>query len=107
MASRTTSHSGGAPRAARIAQLWQLPLLLVSLALFGYAAYLFIDPKPGLTTDQKIDFATVYLSHERPDASIEHLNKLLATEKLEPPHRARVHMLLAQSLEQAQKQKRI
>ena len=35
----------------RLAQLWQLPLLVVSLGLFGAAAYLFINPGPGLTIE--------------------------------------------------------
>ena len=53
-----------------LAHLWQAPLLLLSLGLFGYAAYLFIDPQPGLTLDQKIDVARVYLKNERPEAAI-------------------------------------
>ena len=67
----------------RIGQLWQLPLLVVSLGLFGYAAYLFIDPKPGLTIDQKVAAGRTYLAQERPKAAIEHLGRLLNTEKLD------------------------
>src|SRR2546423_1027172 len=76
----------------RAAQLWQFPLLLVSIGLFGYAAYLFIDPKPGPTIDQKLDVARTYLAQERPDAAIEHLNKLLNTERLDKPHEGQVHL---------------
>src|SRR5438105_5603748 len=101
-------HSSTSHRPARPAsQLWQLPLLLISLGLFGYAAYLFIDPKPGLTIDQKIDAARVYLKHDRPDAAIDHLNKLLVTEKLDKPHEGQVHLLISESLDSAQKQKKI
>ena len=68
--------------AAQITGAVQLPLFLLSLGLFGYAAYLFIDPQPGLTIEQKIDLARTYLRHERPEASIEQLNRMLSTEKL-------------------------
>lgn len=91
----------------RISQLWQLPLLLVSLGLFGYAAYLFIDPKPGLTIDQKIDLASTYLKQDRPEAAIDYLNQILETEKLDREHESRIHLLLAEALDQGQKQKKI
>src|SRR2546421_4326420 len=89
----------------KVGQLWQVPLLLVSLALFGYAAYLFIDPKPGLTLDQKINIGRNYLAQERPDAAIEHLNKILNTEKLDKPHEGQVHLLLADAIAAAEGQK--
>ena len=82
-----------------LARLWQAPLLLLSLGLFGYAAYLFIDPQPGLTIDQKIDIARVYLKNERPEAAIEQLNRLLTTEKLPRESEATIHLLLAEGIE--------
>jgi len=88
-------------------QLWQLPLLILSLGLFGYAAYLFVDPQPGLTTEQKIDIARAYLRSDRPEAAIEQLNRLLSTEKLPREAEASVHVLLAESLELGQRVKRI
>lgn len=88
----------------RLAQLWQLPLLLLSLALFAYAAYLLIDPKPGLSVERRIDIAAAYLRHGRPDAAVDQLNKLLGSEKLARESEARVHLLLAESIEAAQKQ---
>jgi len=91
----------------RASQLWQLPLLLFSLLVFGYAAYLFVDPKPGLTIDDRIAIASLLLERNRPEAAIEHLNKLLITEKLEPAKRGRIHLLLAGALEAAQKEKRL
>ena len=63
------------------------------------AAYLFIDPKPGLTIDQKIDLARIYLNYDRPEAALEQLNSCSATEKLIAAQRGRVHLLLAESLE--------
>src|SRR4051794_969018 len=95
----TTSRRIVSPCAPRRAgQLWQLPLLLVSIGLFGFAAYLFIDPKPGLTIDQKLNVARTYLAQERPDAAIEQLNKLLNTEKLDKLHEGQIHLLLAEGI---------
>lgn len=88
---------------ARRSQLWQMPLLLLSLGLFAYAAYLFIDPKPGLSVEQRIETARAYLRHGRPDAAVEQLNKLLASEKLVREDEASVRLLLAESIESAQK----
>ena len=91
----------------KLAQLWQLPLLLCSLGLFGYAAYLFIDPKPGLSIDQKIDLARDYLRHGRPQASIAQLNQILDLEKMLREKEGQVHLLLAESIEAAQKQQKL
>jgi hypothetical protein len=92
---------------SRLRNLWQLPLLIFSVALFGVAAWLFIDPKPGLSIDQKIEVARTLLAQTRPEAAIEQLNRLLAKEKLEKDREAEIHLLLAESLEQGQKQKKI
>ena len=92
---------------SRLRNLWQLPLLVFSVALFGAAAWLFIDPKPGLSIDQKIDGARTLLAQTRPEAAIEYLNRLLAKEKLERDREAEIHLLLAEALEQGQKQKKI
>src|SRR5262245_28961027 len=99
MASRRTQ--------ARLAQLWQFPLLLISVALFGVAAYLFIDPRPGPSIDEKIDVARKFLDQERADASLAQLNKLLATEKLDTEHEGKIHLMLAESLEMGQRQLKI
>ena len=98
------SSSGAKPR---LAHLWQLPLLLLSLGLFGTAAYMFINPGPGLTIDQKIQVARVYLNSTRPEAALDQLNKVLTTEKLTPEREGKVHLMLAESLEQAQAQHHI
>src|SRR5215216_2459747 len=104
MASGHPAVRGGS---GKLAQLWQLPLLLSSLALFGYAAYLFIDPQPGLTVEQKIDAARLYIRDGRPDASIAVLNQTLNTDKLAREKEAQVHLLLAEGIEQAQKLQRL
>ncbi len=93
--------------ARRLSQLWQIPLLLVAVALFLWAAWLFIDPKPGLSLDQKIDIASFYLTQERPEAALEQLNRLLNTERVDQARESRIHLLLAEALEQGQKQKKI
>jgi len=92
---------------SRLSQLWQLPLLIVSVALFSYAAYLFIDARPGLTVGEKIELGRQYMKVGRPEAAVEHFNKLLASERLEGGNEATVHLLIAQSIEEAQKQKNI
>jgi tetratricopeptide (TPR) repeat protein len=84
-------------------QLWQLPLLIFSLLLFGYAAYLFIDPKPGPTPDDRIAEARSYIEQERPDAAIQVLNKLLASGQLTKKRQGTSHLLVATAIEQAQK----
>lgn len=91
----------------RFAQLWQLPLLVVALGLFGYAAYLFIDPKPGLTLAQKVEIARTYLSNDRPEAAIDQLNPLLETKNLPRQYEADIRLALGQAIDEAQKQKKL
>ena len=97
----------GENNSSRLGQLWQLPLLLLSFSLFGYAAYLFIDPQPGMSPEQKIELARKYLDNERPKASLELLNKILTSEKLDPQLQGRVHIMLAESLDMAQQQQKL
>jgi tetratricopeptide (TPR) repeat protein len=103
MASSSTSRG----KSTRLSRLWQLPLFLLSIGLFAYAAYLFIDPKPGLTIAQKIDLARTYLTYERPEAAVDQLNKLLQGEKLTLENESKIHLLLAESIEAAQKLKHL
>lgn len=91
----------------RSGQLWQLPLFLLSLGLFGYAAYLLMEPGAGPSTEQKIATARLYLVQHRPEAAIEYLNKILASQKMDQADEARVHLLLARALDQGQKKLRI
>ncbi len=92
---------------AGLSQLWQVPLLAVSVGLFGFAAYLFIDPHAGPSIDQKVDVARRMLKAERPEAAINALNRILLAEKLDRDHEAIVHLLLGQSLAALQQQKRL
>src|SRR5688500_8816534 len=92
---------------SRLAQRWQLPLLFVSLLLFSYAVYLFIDPKALPTIGQKIEVARRLIDHSRSEIAIEYLNRLLKTERLEPKFEGAVRMLLGEALDHAQRQRRI
>jgi tetratricopeptide (TPR) repeat protein len=91
----------------RFSQLWQLPLFILSIALFVYAGYLFINPGPGATIDQKIAVAQNYLKLDRPDAALQQLSRILETEKPLPGPEGQIHLLIAEALEAAQKQQRI
>jgi tetratricopeptide (TPR) repeat protein len=87
----------------RIAQLWQLPLLVISLGLFSAAAYLFINPRSGYTIEQKIEVAQTYLKFNRPEAALDQLNRIITTDKLTPQNEAKIHLMMAESLADAQK----
>lgn len=89
---------------ARLAQLWQLPLLIVALAMFAYAAYLFIDPQAGPSIEEKIHVARIFMEQERADAALAQLRRILETEKLSIPHQGQVHLMAAEALELFQKQ---
>ncbi|HVT89463.1 MAG TPA: tetratricopeptide repeat protein [Tepidisphaeraceae bacterium] len=89
---------------SRLSKLWQFPLLLVSMVLFGIAAFLFIDPKPGPTIDQKIEVAQRLLKQEQPDAALDQLNRILTSDKLDAPHEGNVRLMIARALEMGQQQ---
>ena len=72
------------PASTSISQLWQVPLLAVSVGLFGYAAYLLWDPKPGPTVEQQLLVARQFLDAERPEAAVEQLNRIIKLDKLTP-----------------------
>ncbi len=88
---------------SRLAQLWQLPLLLFSLGLFGYAAYLLIDPQPGPSIAQQLDVARRYVKQERADAAIALLSELLENPKLSTHQAGAARLLLGEALELGQR----
>ncbi|RYG87242.1 hypothetical protein EON77_02415, partial [bacterium] len=88
-------------------QSWQLPLLLFSLALFGYAGYLFVDPQPAATVDQQLAAARALLRQDRGEATIEVLNKLTKVGTLTKPQQGEVHLMLARALEVGQREKKV
>lgn len=96
-----------APPVKRISQLWQLPLFIVSVGLFVYAGYLFINPGPGATIDQKIAVAQEYLRQDRPEAAWQQLARLMETQRLPKEKEAAVRMLLGKALANAQQQQKI
>ena len=81
-----------------VGNLWQMPLLLVSLGLFTLAAYLFIDPQPGPAAGEIIARAERDVRHERYDAAVGRLNDLLAT-RPEPADEAAARLLVAEALD--------
>ncbi len=103
MSSRTSSHTAGSHS---VSQLWQMPLLMLSLGLFGYAAYLLWDPKPGPTIEQRLADVRTLLKMERPEAAVERLKKLLAADGLTTEQQARIHLHFAEALDQYQELKR-
>ena len=92
---------------SRLPDLWQFPLLVISLGLFGYAAYRFIDPKAAATAADHIELAEVQYKHHLFEAAVETCNKLLSAGKLKTADEARVHLLLAETVEAAQKERRL
>ena len=90
-----------------LSQLWQMPLLAASLGLFGYAAYLLYDPRPGPTVDQQIDLAGQFLKVERPEAAVDQLNRVLKLDKLTTDQATRVHLMVAEAMAVYQSQKRV
>ncbi|MGA3065937.1 MAG: tetratricopeptide repeat protein [Tepidisphaeraceae bacterium] len=91
----------------RLSQLWQLPLLIFSVALFIYAGYLFVNPGPGASIDQKIAVARNYLNQDRPDAAWQQLVRILESEKPAKDKEAQIHLMLAESLDDLQTQQKI
>src|SRR4051812_35400687 len=96
----------GSGSSRQFSQLWQLPLLVFSVFLFGYAAYLFIDPKPGPSVAQKIESVRTLIKQQRSQAAIENLHALLA-QKLQPLQEGAARVLMAEAIEQWQKQKKL
>ena len=80
------------------ANLWQMPVLLLSLGLFTLAAYLFIEPQPAPGFQQQQALTRVDLDAERFDAAIGRLNDLLAT-RPEAREEAEARLLLAEALD--------
>lgn len=89
-----------------LSQLWQMPLLLASLGLFGYATYLLWDPTAPPSVDQRLDVAKKLLTVERPEAAVEQLNSILKLDNLTAAQKSRTHILLAEGIEQYQDQRK-
>lgn len=84
-------------------QLWQVPLLIVSLAAFGYATYLFSRPGPGPSVEERIEAARSLIRFERPEPAIGVLNALLTRDRVSGPAEGEVRLLLAEAVELAQR----
>lgn len=88
-----------------IGNLWQMPLLLVSLGLFTLAAYLLIDPQPAPSLQRQLAIAQRDIDAERFDAAIGLLNDVLAT-RPEPADEGASRLLLAEALDQQMRRSR-
>src|SRR5947207_13870124 len=98
-------YTGGAGR--RLSHLWQLPLLLLSLALFSATTGLYVDGRPTIALNQQLAVARQLLQNDRPDAAAEHVTRLMErAEKLPQQSEGKVHLLLAESLDAAQRQRK-
>ncbi len=98
---------GSARIKTRLAQLWQLPLMLFSLGVFAYAGWLFIQPKPGPTLLQRVDSVRQLLKQDRASAAIELLNAMLNQGKLPSEIEGAIRVLLGESLAMAQRQRHL
>ncbi len=88
-----------------LGNLWQMPLLVVSLGLFTLAAYLFIDPQPAPTFQKQLAKAQRDLDAERYDAAVGQLGDLLQVGG-EPQQEAGVRLMLAEALDRQMQRNR-
>src|SRR4051794_37972485 len=90
-----------------LARLWQMPLLVVALGLFAYAAFLFIHPKSKqLTLDERFARIESLLKSDRADAAMEDLRALRNAGALTGLNDARAHLLEAEAIDLSQHQKK-
>ena len=83
---------------APLGQLWQVPLLIVSMGLFTLAAYLFIDPQPAPGFDQQLARVRRDLAADRFTAATGRLDDLLNLPAAEDDL-AEANILLAETLD--------
>lgn len=83
-----------------------MPLFVVSVAFFLYAAYRFISPH-FLTPAEKLTIARELLKADRPDAAIDQVNSLFSSGKLHGETEGEAHLLIAEALEDAQTQQHV
>ena len=93
------------PARPPLSGLWQVPLLIVSLALFGVAGYLFINPQPGPGLGEQIERSRRDIKAERYDAAIGRLGDLLDT-AAESPDEPTIRLLIAEALDNAMRRSR-
>ena len=77
---------------------WQIPLLLVALALFVAALVQLRPAAPEPTIDEQIARIQSYLAAQLPEPAIEDATRLLEDEALAAEQRGRVHLVLASAL---------
>jgi tetratricopeptide (TPR) repeat protein len=92
---------------SRFARVWQIPLLAASLGLFGYATYLFIDPKPAPTFAQRIEAVEAIYKAGDYEPALAQSNKLIAANRIKPADEARLHLLIAAIIDAVQKEQHL
>ncbi len=98
-------YTGGAGR--RASHLWQMPLLLLALALLLTTTGLYVDGRPVILLNQKLSVARELIHNDRPDAAAESVARLMsAGEPMPAQCEGKVHLLLAEALDAAQKQRK-
>lgn len=88
-------------------QLWQVPLLIVSLVAFAAAVYLFSRPGPGPSLQERLEGARTLLRFERPEPAIGVLNQILTKDRPRGEVEGEVRLLLAEAIELAQRLREI
>ena len=78
----------------------------MSLALSACAACHFLEARPVITLNQKLAPARALLAQERPEAAVEALTRLATSQRLQRDAEAQVHLLLAEAIDTAEKQRR-
>src|SRR4051812_38984285 len=94
---------------SRLSRSWQFPLLIISLATFGYGGYRLIDPKPPPTLDERLASIAKLVESDKGEQAAEALRAILADEdkKTTPLQLGQTHLLLAKAVEQVQRVRRI
>ena len=81
-----------------LSRLWQLPLLVFSLAVFAYAAWLLVRPAPAPTVGQRLAAAQDMIRKGRSDAAAAQIN-VIFQEAMTPQQEGAARMLLAQAMD--------
>lgn len=89
------------------AQVWQVPLLVLALGAFGYAVYVFSDPGPGPTVEEKLEGARGLMRFERPEEAIAALSRVLSKDRPSGALEGETRLLLAEALELGQRLRQV
>jgi TolA-binding protein len=92
-----------APPAPQFRQLWQWPLLLLSVGLLAVAGWQLVNPTPAWGVGQKLALGRQLIDNGRHLDAIDQINgTLAASDNLDPTDQAALHLLLAEALDGGQ-----